>query len=337
VHADAAVRARGGRRPLDLIAVAVAIGILLAILAVYFQRGFVPGDAFIYQAAGERLNAGHLLYAISPGDRPIGIEPPYWTVPLLSPPPIAVVFRPLAAIPADLGVYLWWAASVSAIAVAIGLMMRRRPVLVSIAVIALSVPLAYEIGVGNLNGFVLLGLILTWRATAMGDERTSGMLSGVLAAFKLTPVLLGWWLLTSGRWRAVGWALAAGLVVLAVSIVGAGLDAHLAYLGVVRDTSAAGARPLSLTGMAAFVGMAPGVANLLPTVALGVGVVTVALLRKRPDLGFIVTILTMIFGSPTVSINWFIYLLACLAPAIWPMPRTDQRVAETRMNPSTSS
>jgi hypothetical protein len=26
----------------------------------------------------------------------------------------------------------------------------------------------------------------------------------------------------------------------------------------------------------------------------------------------------MLFGSPTVSINWFIYLLALLAPVVWP-------------------
>jgi hypothetical protein len=47
----------------------------------------------VYLAAGERLNAGHQLYALMPGNRPVDIHPPFWTVPLLSPPPIAVLFR----------------------------------------------------------------------------------------------------------------------------------------------------------------------------------------------------------------------------------------------------
>src|SRR5204862_6397130 len=144
-------------------------------------------DAFVYLGAGERLNAGHALYALSPGDRQVGIEPPFWTVPILSPPPIAVLFRPLAALPNELGVYLWWAADIAAVAATVFLMVRRRPILTGLAVIALSVPLIYEIGVGNMNGIVLLGLVLTWRATAEGDERTAGILSGAMAAFQLTP------------------------------------------------------------------------------------------------------------------------------------------------------
>src|SRR5438093_1020563 len=78
-----------------LIGIAVALCITAA--AVF---GFHPtrpdGDAWNYLAAGERLNAGHPLYALSPGDRPVTLVPPYWSVPLLAPPPIAVAWRPLA-------------------------------------------------------------------------------------------------------------------------------------------------------------------------------------------------------------------------------------------------
>lgn len=305
--------------------VGLALGVVAALLVVYFQRGFVPGDAFVYLAAGERLNAGHQLYALTAGDRPLGMEPPFWTVPLLSPPPIAVLWRPLAALPSELGVYVWWILDIAAVAAAVGLMMARRPVLIGLAVLVFSIPLVYEIGVGNMNGMILLGLIVSWRATARGDERTAGVLSGVLAAFKLTPALLGWWLLTGARWRAVRWGIGAGLAVLAVSVLGAGLDAHLRFLGVIRETAATGARPLSLAGMALFVGVPAAIANLLPTAALVGGVVATALLRRRRDLAFVVTVLTLVFGSPTVSINWFIYLLACLAPIVWPLPAVDAR------------
>lgn len=316
---DAVARTRQNRALIDLLFVGLALGWVAALLVVYFQRGLVPGDAFVYLGAGERLNAGHALYAISPGDRPIGVEPPFWTVPILSPPPIAVLWRPLAILPSELGVYLWWLLDIVAVGTAVALMMRRRPRLIATAVLMLSIPLVYEIGVGNMNGMILLGLVLTWRGSTRQSDRMTGILVGVMASFKLTPALLGWWLLTTGRWRAVRWALASGLIVLAVSLVGAGLDAHLRFLGVIRETTSAGARPLSLAGIAIFLGMTPGIANLLPTVALVGGFVATAILRKRPDHAFISAIVTMVFGSPTVSINWFIYLLACLAPIVWPM------------------
>ena len=306
------------RHLIDVAAVAIAIGLVVAIFSVYLQRGFVPGDAFTYLGAGERLNAGHALYALVAADRQVGIEPPFWTVPLLSPPPIAVLWRPLAALPGELGVYVWWAIDLAAVAIAIGLMIRRRPLLVSAGVIVVSVPLVYEIGVANMNGLILLGLILTWRAFVLGDDRATGIPVGLMAAFKLTPGVLAGWLIVERRWSALRWAIATGLVVLAISLLGAGLDAHLRYLGIVRETAGQGARPLSLAGMAIYLGAPAAIANVLPTIALVVGIVAAALLRKRPDLAFVATVLAMLLGAPTISINWFIFMLACLAPVAWP-------------------
>jgi hypothetical protein len=302
-------------RPLAL---AAALGLLLALLVVYFERGFIPGDAFTYLAAGERLNAGHPLYALSPGDRPVGFEPPFWTVPLLSPPPVAVLWRPLAALPSEAGIYVWWAAQVGAIVASFLLIARHRPLLAALGLLILVVPFTYEIGVGNLNGFVLLGLILTWRATALRHERAAGAISAVLAAFKVTPVVLGWWLVVSRRWSAVRWFVTAGAVVLVISVLGAGISAHLDYLAIVRDTGTGGTRPLSLAGMARFVGLDPGVAAVLPSVALVAGLIAIWLLRDRPDWGFVVAVATLVFSSPTVNINWFALLFAALAPAAWP-------------------
>src|SRR5688572_26142730 len=88
--------------------VALAVGTLLAIVALRFPFGLIPGDAFTYLAAGERLNAGHILYGLSPGDRPIHVEPPYWTVPLVTPPIIGVVWRPPAAFIGEPAIGVWW-------------------------------------------------------------------------------------------------------------------------------------------------------------------------------------------------------------------------------------
>jgi hypothetical protein len=70
-------------------------------------------DTWNYLAAGERLNAGHSIYALVARDRPILLEPPS-TVPLISPPLVAVLWRPLAFLPDWLGMWAWWAASAAA-------------------------------------------------------------------------------------------------------------------------------------------------------------------------------------------------------------------------------
>ena len=306
-------------RVLRLAVPAIAIGMVVAIQVIYFTRGLIPGDSFTYLASGERLNAGHALYALSPGDRPVGFEPPFFTVPLLSPPPIAVLFRPLAALPNELGVYLWWIATIVALAAVILWMLRERPILVGLAVLLLSFPIVYQIGVGNLNGLIVAGIVLGWWLLARRREVAAGVVFALMTAFKITPGVFLWWLLTQRRWSAVRAFVATGLVVLVVSVLGAGLGPHLEYLGIMRQTATAGTTYLSLAGAARFVGIPEAVANILPTLALVVGAALIWLLRDRPGAAYVVAVITMIAGSPVVQITWFTILLAALAPAIWPM------------------
>jgi hypothetical protein len=138
--------------------------------------------------------------------------------------------------------------------------------------------------------------------------------------------MLVWWLLATGRRRAVGAAAAAGVAGLAISILGAGLDSHVEYLRLLASGNAFGASPLSLGGMAEYIGVPASIARYLPWLCIVVGLVGVALLRHRPALAFAVTILTMIYGSPAVSINWYVLLYALLAPVAWPMVAAAEAV-----------
>ena len=307
------------RRLLTVGLVVVALVLLGTFLAAYFTRGFIPGDAIVYLASGERLNAGHQLYALSAGDRIIGAKPPYWLVPTLSPPFMAVVFRPLALLPPDLGAYAWWAGTMTAIAGVLVAYLRRRPILASLAIIALVVPLTYEIGVGNVNAFLILGSVLTWRWFATGRDERAGATTALMVMFKISPVVLAWWLLTQRRWRAVRAGLVAGLVLGAISLIGAGLDAHVTFLQVTRDTASIGQSDLSLAGLAKAIGVAPGIAEVLPTLMLVGGMAGIVALYRRPDLAFALAIVTMTLGSPVVNINSFALLLGCLAPWMWPL------------------
>lgn len=310
------------RRLLAIAFVLVAAALLLEFLSVYFTRGFIPGDATVYLAGGERLNAGHQLYTLMPGDREVGLKPPFWTVPLLSPPLVAVIFRPLALLPPDIGAYIWWAGTLSAFAWILFTFVRRQPILTSLAVIVLVVPLTYEIGVGNVNAFLMLGAILAWKWTTEGRDERAGAVTALSVLLKVSPVVIAWWLFTQRSWRAVRAGLIAGVVFAAISILGAGLDAHFKFIEVTRDTATSGQSELSLAGLAKAVGMAPAMANLIPTAVLVGGFLAIALLRGRPGVAFAIAVATMTLGSPVVNINSYAMLLACLAPWIWPLPAT---------------
>ncbi len=200
----------------------------------------------------------------------------------MSPPPIAVVFRLFALLPGDAGGYAWWGCQLVALAASLLMLARARPLLTAAAMLVLLFPTVYEIGVGNVNSFLLLGLLLIWRLATTGREGAAGAIGAVMTAIKLTPGITLWWLLVTGRLRAFGAAVATGIVVLLVSIAGAGLQPHLDYLGFLTNRGVIGTSPLSLGGMARYVGVPANVADLLPTLAIAIGLLLVLVFRRPP-------------------------------------------------------
>ena len=306
---------------LTVAAVGVALGLLAAVQVIYFERGVVPGDAYVYLAAGERLNAGHELYALQPGDRPVEIKPPDWTVPLVSPPPIAVLWRLLAALPNELGVWIWYAAQLLALAGVLVALLRRIPVQTAFAIVVLVIPTVYEIGVGNVNSFLLLGMLLVWRSATRGRDDVAGVLGAAMTAVKVTPGMTGWWLLVTGRTRGFAAFVLAGGAILVISVLGAGLDAHVEYLRILGDRSVVGVSPISVGGLAAQAGVPGAVANLLPMLCAAVGLSAMWMTRRDLAGSYRIAVVTMILGSPAVQVNWLILLYALLGPSAWPAAR----------------
>jgi hypothetical protein len=302
---------------------ALAGGVLGTILVVYFQRGFIPGDSFTYLAAGERLNAGHSLYALVPGDRPVDMHPPLWTVPFLSPPPMGVLVRPFALLPGDTGAYALWATFLLAIGSVLVALGRRRPATTSIAVIVLSIPLAYEIGVGNVNGLLIAAAVGCWLLVRDGRAAIAGPLAAVMVAVKLTPLPVGAWVVGTGGRRGFGGFVAGLVVVGVISLLGAGLQAHLDYLDVARATATTGLSPLSPGDLARMAGFPDPIPSLIPTTLLLGGTLLAWILagHGRPAAGFCVALVAWTFGSPVVNINTPTLLLALLAPVAWPWRR----------------
>lgn len=240
----------------------------------------LAADGVTYYAAGERLNAGHPLYALSPGDRPVRLEPPYWSVPLLSPPLIAVIFRPLALLPLPLAMAIWVGAQMIAIIAVLVRVVRDWPSALFALVLALSIGLAMVIG--NVNGFLLVGYYLVWRYR---DHSSAGGLVGLMTALKLLPVVLLGFLVARRDRRALAWFVGGLVASTAVSVAGAGIQAHVDYFGVLTTSAPQPGSLPEVTGM-----------RWLSPVLLFAGMLLAAVLPERWS--FRISIATIVFGAP---------------------------------------
>lgn len=198
---------------------------LLAAASIAVAIGFASvtkfQDAITYYAAAQRLNDGHPLYALSAGDIPIALNPPFWSVPILSPPFMAVVWRPLEAI-GPAGLFAWFAVLFVAMLVTSAVLFSRAPLAVAICAPALG----YLWGSGNVHGFVFVGAAAAW---TWRDRRWIGIVLGVLTAAKLFPIVLLAFLVSVRNWRGVAAFVVSAAVCTAIGVLGAGLDATLQY------------------------------------------------------------------------------------------------------------
>ncbi len=275
-------------------------------IAAFRAFGFDPttpgSDAWNYLGAGERLNAGHPLYALSPGDRPIPLAPPYWSVPLLAPPPIAVLWRPLALL-GDPSMTLWATAGLVTTLVTAGWLLAGGGLLVAGIIALMAAPLALQSLAGNANGFLFAALVLAW--VCRTRPAVVGSLVAAAIVVKLTPALLLIWLATASRWRAVGATVVALAVIGVVSLAGAGIQNHLDWIASIPLAAPA---PTSLAG----------ITGLPSTVILAIAAVVVLVVGRRGDerLTFSVAVAAVALASPALYLGTLGIAAAAAAPWI---------------------
>ncbi len=290
--------------------VAAAFFLLAVVVLVWIEQPDYPfrpsGDTWAYAAAGERLNAGHDLYSVGPDDRPVALFPPYWTIPLVSPPPIAVLWRPLAAI-GPAAWFLWWLAGIlCGLAMAAWVLLRGSPVAI-LGLILMSPWLTQATISGNASAFLVPLLFLGWQ---LRDRAwLVGPLIAVAAAVKLSPILLGLWLLRSRRVSAIGSLVVAGLAIFVISVLGAGFDAWLTWLAAApRDAPA----PSSLAGITG-----------LPTAITAIAVIVVCLgllvAIRSERLWFSICIIGAVLATPALYFTTFALLAAATSPFVRPL------------------
>jgi hypothetical protein len=161
----------------------LATTVLMA-LAIGIRMGGIgwldeSGDPWNYLAAGERLNAGHPLYELSEGDREVILQPPYWSVPLLAPPPIAVAWRPLAVLGPP-SMVLWGVLGlVGIVGTVIYLLSIGRVLVVAILIASFTMTAV----AGNFSALLLPGLILIWiHRHRRGREVDAGRVAPLVGA-----------------------------------------------------------------------------------------------------------------------------------------------------------
>jgi len=305
----------GFRRVLN--AVIYGLALLLPVLWAFENISFynVPGnlvdpftDANTYLAAGERLNAGHLLYQLQPGDRFVLLVPGIFDSPLLSPPPIAVVWRPLAAI--SFGSSLWVAGCWLALLGTIVFLLRRIGPWAGVAIIAMSFSIGEQLAVANINAFAPAMFLLAWRYQR---RAVAGFLLGSLAAVKLAPGAAIGWLAGSRRWAAVLAFIGTLALWFIVGAIGAGLESYRDYLGTLGDVRPTGWSVAGLFGSWATYAF----------LALGCGLAFVLGITGRKRAAFIVAVFTSVLGTPALYASGAVGLLGATAP--WAF---DRRVVD---------
>ena len=237
-------------------------------------------DALGYLAAGERLNAGHALYALVAGDRPIHVDPPFFTAPFLYPPSFAILWRPLALLPFMGGLWLWWGAVIAAMS----WWVRRLPPL---ALLLLAVPIGETMATGNLNGLVMVafGLAWLWRDRVL----PLAAMVGTLAAWKVFPGLLVVWMVATGRWRAAGWTVVVAMAWTLAGIVLVGQT--VPFVETIRSTQAMGISLAYLFGL-----------PVLSLMLAGFGAAAVIVLGGRDQWAYRVALLTAVLAWPSLGL-----------------------------------
>lgn len=307
----------GPTRVLRVLAVVYVIGFTIAVLLREPVDPLATGrDPMTYLAAGERLNAGRPLYALSPGDRQVPLSPPYWSVPLLAPPPIAVLWRPLALF-GEAAALAWWLGGVAAIVAFVVWLLARGTAPVLLAAVILTPALALTALSGNASAYLIPLLAVAW----LRRDRPWVVAGIVVAAtaIKLTPALLLIWVVAARRWDALRRAVLLGAALLIVSLVGAGPDNHVAWLA-----SVPGSAPMPLS-IAAWTGL-PTI--LVAGLSAGAAVVSVVLRgsRVRDNAAFGMSVLAAAAATP----SFYFAALGSLVIAVVPFMRGGQHRAGER-------
>lgn len=311
---DRALRAGTGRAGPVILSLVVLAGVFLAVASLGFrgaadQSGWAY-DLKAYLLAAERLSHGSSIYA------PDTLAGPFHPGPFglyLYAPPLAVALLPLTAVAVTAAADLWLVLGLGLLVAACWLLpVRPRLRMLTFVVAAFSSPVLIDLNLGNVSILVFFLSVVAWRWL----DRPIGS-AAMAAAMSLRPtmgIFLAWWLIRR-RWLPLAWALAAGIVLVLLTLPFAGIASYADYLTVLRNLGdvTGVTKNVDLASTLVRLGAPPpfATAALLAGYALAVGA-TLLSLRRDPEVSFMVTLGATLLLSPLL---WDHYLVSLLLPA----------------------
>jgi alpha-1,2-mannosyltransferase len=184
-------RAQGGRARLLNGPVPILALVAVAVVVAARRGGFT--DLLVYQFGGR---------AVLGDAPPLGSREPVTGLRFTYPPFAAVAMTPVGALPAWLAAGLWTGLSVAALAAVVRLVRRTlgQPAPGWLVALLTAGALAFEPVWQNLTfGQVNILLMLAVLVDLLGERRWSGVLVGIAAGIKLTPLLFVVLLVIVGR------------------------------------------------------------------------------------------------------------------------------------------
>lgn len=309
---------------LRLASVLATAQLLLAaiVLGAHGTPGALGGDFIAYYSAGKQALAGGGRHMYELPVQLIYQQPLLLTsglaaggpsmIPFDYPPLVALLFLPLAALPAGVATLVWLAINAAIALVAWRVMLRQdrpglgttdvqtgagRPQRAAPAMLAvfLLFPLDWGLLSGQPVGLILLLAALSFRSLLRRQDVSAGIWLGAIALFKpqlLVVPLLG--LVVLRRPRAVLGTALAGAALLATSLILVGFQGLLAYVQLLRQidpalgNSALSVRAGAMINWRAWITAIPGMSSnaaLALTAAAAVVTVSAALICCRRQAG----------------------------------------------------
>ena len=153
------------------------------------------------------------------------------------PPSLIVMYAPLSAFGFETARTILLVVMLVATFLALFLFLReiglRDPTAAVLALGGLALPVVgFDMRWAQMNGLLLLGLVLAWRDIRRGHDLRAGILLGAATALKIFPWMFLIPLLRTRKTKAAGWMLASAIGVTAVGVGALGLESSRTFLRV---------------------------------------------------------------------------------------------------------
>jgi alpha-1,2-mannosyltransferase len=318
---------RGLRAPTQQRLLLLSVGVVAALVVVRYVSLAALNDQVdfqVYRAGGGALLHGHDLYELRVP--PFGLKFTY-------PPASALVFLPFSWVPLRVGEVAWMVGNLVALWFVVTMSLRRYgpptwathrvlPLALVVAV-AVSDPIRVGMEQGQVN--ILLALLVVADLSGALPRLPRGIMIGIAAALKLTPLFLIAYLLVVRRFRDAAWAAGTFVAVLAGCFViapGASTDywVHGLFVDPSRVGGVAFISNQSVNGLVVRLAGSPtggkafwGVAALLVTAAVLWAARRAA--PARPWLAEALAMGGMLAVSPVSWVHHWIFVLPLLLAA----------------------